>query len=205
MLPTFKPVSMTHPRAAPLVGLALLWLACLLTGGAAAASDVVPMRLLHATDPGVRGALALLTHLGGYAALLGLTLAAAAWLGSRQRWGDVGLLLAVTLGGRLLIEGQKLLIARPRPLITEQLVVVWSKSFPSAHAGNSTVVYLTLALLLTRGRGGPAAAVALALAIGASRVALGVHWPTDVIGGWCFGALWVALAYSAAAGRLGSR
>ena len=59
------------------------------------------------------------------------------------------------------------------------------------------IFYLTLARVLTAGtrwhRATVAGAVALSLLIGTSRVMLGVHWPSDVIGGWAFGMLWVLL------------
>ena len=60
------------------------------------------------------------------------------------------------------------------------------------------MVYLTLALVLSERKAwkwpAVAAAVALSLCVGLSRVMLGVHWPSDVIGGWSFGLLWVVLA-----------
>jgi len=67
------------------------------------------------------------------------------------------------------------------------------------------IFYLALAIALTTGtrwhRTAAAAAVALSLLIGTSRVMLGVHWPSDVIGGWAFGMLWVLLTLRPA-GRL---
>ena len=106
--------------------------------------------------------------------------------------------LSITLIGRGLAEAQKYWVARVRPDIEPHLVVVKTSSFPSGHATNSMIFYLMLSLVLTRGtqwhRAAAAAAIALSLLIGLSRVMLGVHWPSDVIGGWAFGALWVMLS-----------
>src|SRR5205823_6990239 len=88
-------------------------------------------------------------------------------------------------------------IARARPDLEPHLVIVETHSFPSGHATSSMVFYVALALLLAgRSRWGHeavAAAISLSLLIGISRVMLGVHWPSDVIGGWVFGLLWVLL------------
>lgn len=81
----------------------------------------------------------------------------------------------------------KLLVARPRPMLTSWLDDPRDYSFPSGHAAGMMVVLLLAALLLER-RWLTVPAVALAVAIGLTRPMLGVHWPTDVIGGWLFGA-----------------
>lgn len=107
-------------------------------------------------------------------------------------------LLAVVFGGRLLVSAQKYSILRLRPQIEAHLVPVSNPSFPSGHAANSMILWVAIALLLfgkTRYRPvAMAIALAMALSVGISRLVLGVHWPSDVIGGWAFGALWVLLA-----------
>jgi undecaprenyl-diphosphatase len=106
-------------------------------------------------------------------------------------------LVAIVAIGRLLSEAQKYWVARVRPDLEPHLVVVKTSSFPSGHATSSMIFYLTLALVLTKGtrwhRLAAAGAILLSFLIGASRVMLGVHWPSDVIGGWAFGMLWVLL------------
>ena len=130
----------------------------------------------------------------------------------RPWWGRAGhrhlpwVLIAVTLIGRGLSELQKYWIARARPDLGAHLVVVKTSSFPSGHATSSMIFYLTMALALTVGtrwhRPAVAGAILLSLLVGTSRVMLGVHWPSDVIGGWAFGMLWVLLTLRLAGRRL---
>ena len=112
--------------------------------------------------------------------------------------------VAITMAGRGLSEAQKYWIARARPDLETHLVMVKTSSFPSGHANSSMIFYLALALILASGtkwRGvAVAGALALSLMVGISRVMLGVHWPSDVVGGWAFGMLWVLLTL-----RLGQR
>ncbi len=103
-------------------------------------------------------------------------------------------------------------VARARPDLVPHLMAETSNSFPSGHAANSAIVYLTLATLawplLRRWQArafAMAAAAALVVAIGISRVYLGVHWPSDVLAGWLFGALWAIGWWRVALRVLGGR
>jgi len=129
--------------------------------------------------------------------LIGAGFILAAWLWRQKRTRLALVLMSVILLGRGLSEVQKYEIARARPTLEPHLVIVQTSSFPSGHAASSMIFYLSLALTLTARSGWrwviAACAVALSLLIGASRVMLGVHWPSDVVGGWAFGALWVLL------------
>ena len=134
-----------------------------------------------------------LTHLGGAAVLVPLCLAVTLLLWRWRGRRNALFFLAATMSARAMIEVLKLAVDRPRPAFDPYPVIVSSKSFPSGHAGNSMVVYLAIALFLAPERWRPhaiAAAIALSLAIGWTRPMLGVHWPTDVVAGWCFGLLW---------------
>jgi len=137
------------------------------------------------------------TALGEPTLLIVAGLAAALWLW-RAGQGPAALILTViVLIGRALSEAQKYWIARVRPDLEPHLVVVKTSSFPSGHATSSMILFLTLALALTSGtrwrRHMVACAILLSFLIGISRVMLGVHWPSDVVGGWAFGMLWVLL------------
>lgn len=102
--------------------------------------------------------------------------------------------------GKALTELQKYEINRMRPAEDPHLVVVHNLSFPSGHSANAMMTYVALALFLfgrtDRRTICVAGAVALALLVGLSRVVLGVHWPSDVIGGWSYGLVWALLLYA---------
>jgi undecaprenyl-diphosphatase len=185
----------------PIVLLAAIWLAMLLWG--AGPLDRTIYEALYAGHRPVLLAVArVFTALGEPTVLIGACLLCALWLWYAGR-GRLGLtLLLIALIGRALSEAQKYWIARVRPDIEPHLVVVRTSSFPSGHATSSMIFYLALAIALTAhtrwNRTAAAGAVLLSLLIGTSRVMLGVHWPSDVIGGWAFGMLWVLLTLRSA-------
>jgi undecaprenyl-diphosphatase len=93
---------------------------------------------------------------------------------------------------------------RPRPTLVPHEVYVYSGSFPSGHSTLSAATYLTLAMLvasLETRRRTKALAYSLAgvmlVGVGFSRVYLGVHWPSDVLAGWCLGAMWAMAGWVA--------
>ncbi len=179
-----------------IAGLVVAWGVMLALGGMTLDRDL--LLLGYAGDRPILAETARwLTELGGWAVLLPFTAAGAILLLARRDSHGALLLVAITLSGRLLVEVQKVGIGRLRPDANEHLVAVGGLSFPSGHAANSLMVWLCLALLVPRtGRGRTAAiwgAIGLTMAIGVTRVMLGVHWPSDVIGGWSFGLAWTLL------------
>ena len=121
------------------------------------------------------------------------------------------LVAASTLSGALCVRAFKLAFGRARPDTAYAELVTTTLSFPSGHATMSAVVFLTLGALVanTRTRWVErlyilGAAAAMTLLVGISRVALGVHWATDVLAGWAFGSAW-AIAWLLWAGFVGQR
>src|SRR5436305_1519877 len=169
----------------------------MLLGGVGPADRAIYEALYAGHRPALLAIARFFTLLGEPTWLIGASAVIALWLwyAGRARVGLV--LVTVTLTGRLLGEAQKYWISRARPDVEPHLVVVKTSSFPSGHATSSMIFYLTLALALTAGtrwhRNAAAGAILVSLLIGTSRVMLGVHWPSDVIGGWAFGMLWVLL------------
>ena len=118
----------------------------------------------------------------------------------------LAILMAVSvLGGEIIGTVLKIGFHRPRPELVAHGARVFTASFPSGHAMLSAVTFLTIGALLTRVHADRrvkiyfmALAVLLTVAVGLSRVYLGVHYPTDVLAGWCLGAAWAALCWVAA-------
>lgn len=169
----------------------------MLMGGTGPLDQEMYKRIYVGRDPALVPIAKAITFLGEPDLLVpaGVVFALTMWWRGHLRTGLT--LVAVTTLGRLFSELQKYEVARVRPSLEPQLVMVKSQSFPSGHASSSMIFYLTMALVLThRGpcrRWAAAGAILLSLLIGTSRVMLGVHWPSDVIGGWVFGLLWVLL------------
>lgn len=174
--------------------LVLAGLAALLFGGPHSRFD--PQLLAAFAEPALVPAARLVTHFGDGWAVLSAGLAGAAGLlvaGHRRR---AILLLVILASQRLLVEAMKGGFDRARPDVAGHQVAVHSMAFPSGHSANAMAVWLALALLATSpGLRRPAVALALAIAFatGLSRILLQVHWPSDVVGGWAFGAAWTLL------------
>lgn len=136
-----------------------------------------------------------LTMLGGLSLLAPFVLVVAAGLalhGDRRR----ALWLVLTVAtGRLAVEAAKLICARSRPPLGGRLDEVSSASFPSAHAAGTLLVWLALTMLFDRQRRFLLpGTIAMAAAIGWTRLALGVHWPGDVLAGFGVALFWAGLA-----------
>ena len=138
-----------------------------------------------------------LTSLGSPSVLTLVTIGAVGYLWLERNRGAALFVVISVAGGAALEILLKLGFARPRPELVSRLVDVNSFSFPSGHATMATITYLTLGVLLASVQKRRrmklyllAVATFLALLVGFTRVYLGVHWPTDVLAGWCVGAAW---------------
>ena len=138
--------------------------------------------------------------LGGVTVLTLLVIFSVGLLIAFRRTRTASFVLMAALGGALLVWSVKEMIGRARPQVVHPLVVESSKSFPSGHSMLSAVIYLTLALIAAAvipSRRARAylitASLLLACLIGVSRMYLGVHYCTDVVGGWSAGLAWALL------------
>ena len=138
-----------------------------------------------------------ITALGGRTLLLLIIVSALGYLILERKYGAKWFVLAAAAGGGVLSNTMKYYLARGRPDVVPHLAIVTSPSFPSGHATFAAVIYLTLGALLARfaeRRRTRVYLVVLALSltflVGVSRLYLGVHYPTDVVAGWCVGLVW---------------
>lgn len=212
MLRRLRQVSGLHGRA----GTLFLTLAVAFAGlGAVVQAEAGPLASLdrglgeelhehRETSPLARSIFLAVTDLGDPATLAVVAGAAALACLAIRRRGWAVLWTLAGLGAWLLTLGLKLFFARPRPPFLDPEVVVRSLSFPSGHALGSTVVYGLLAVLIARFATwrwlrwtGPLFLGGLVLAIAFSRVYLGAHYLTDVVGGLCCGGAWLAACLAA--------
>ena len=144
------------------------------------------------------------TSLGSYAFLGFLLFATIGYLLLVRKRGLALLVSASVIGGMLISTLLKISFHRARPDIPHA-ARVFTTSFPSGHATVSAVAFLTLGVLLARASAERrlkfyfiALAIFLTIAVGVSRVYLGLHYPSDVLAGWCIGSMWAILCWTCA-------
>jgi undecaprenyl-diphosphatase len=115
-----------------------------------------------------------------------------------RRWREATFAGVSFAGSALLNVATKQFFQRDRPTLWESIAPEHTFSFPSGHAMGSATLAMVVLLLCwhTRFRWPVAALAALfALTVGASRIYLGVHYPSDILGGWAAGIAWVSGVY----------
>ena len=149
--------------------------------------------------PGVTTAMKAVTFLGGWPVLIGLiAVVGVAWWLRRRTWRPLAIGLGAWVGAAILTNTVKALIGRARPPASEWIGTASGGSFPSGHATDSVAVYGIIAALLaaatpywSRKVAAWAGALLLWIAVGTTRLYLGVHWLTDVLGGYALGGVWL--------------
>ena len=141
------------------------------------------------------------TAFGSTGPLLFLTFAVAGYFLLHRDYHMAALVLLTVLGAFALTLLLKQGFERPRPDLVPRVTYVNTASFPSGHSSISAATYLTLGALVARLQPARrlkifvmAVAALLAFLVGFSRVYLGVHWPSDVLGGWTVGVVWAMVA-----------
>ena len=143
-----------------------------------------------------------LTAIGGPTVLGLVVCSVAGFLALQTRYHTAIWVLATAASGEIANFAMKNVFQRPRPTVVPHLRDVSSTSFPSGHAMESAIIYLTLGAVLMRVAEGRVTkvycmglAIVVTLLVGISRVYLGVHYPTDVLAGWMFGFFWASLCW----------
>lgn len=142
-----------------------------------------------------------ITSLGSFAILGIVVVAVCSYLLLAHMRREALLVVCSVVGGTLLSTVLKMSYDRPRPDLMA-MSQQFTASFPSGHAMLSAVTFLTLGALLARlAPTRPlqvfaiGAAVVLTLLVGLSRLFMGVHYPSDILAGWCLGAAWALLCF----------
>jgi undecaprenyl-diphosphatase len=150
------------------------------------------------------GALVDLTSLGGPVVLGLVILSVAGFLVLQARYRTAFFIFVTAASGEVAGYALKGVFARPRPTVVPHLREAFSSSFPSGHAMQSAIVYLTLGAMLMRIVEGRLTkifccgmAMFVTFVVGVSRVWLGVHYPTDVLAGWIVGLFWASMCWLA--------
>jgi membrane-associated phospholipid phosphatase len=150
----------------------------------------------HHATPLLNQIVLITTEFGGVLFVTAATVAITAYLVKKRRWVAVTQLVAGVGGAGLINFLLKITFERDRPNLWQHIVSETSYSFPSGHAMLSSALALSIVVLLwhTKWRWVSIAIAAVyILVIGFTRLYLGVHYPTDVIAGWCVSLAWVVI------------
>jgi undecaprenyl-diphosphatase len=139
-----------------------------------------------------------LTQLGSGTGILAITVLISLFLVWRKQWRSLGYLVITVLGSGVLNRVAKLLFHRDRPTLWASPAPEFDFSFPSGHAMLSMTLVIFLATLIKQGHWRSLflfCGVMFTIVIGWTRLYLGVHYPSDILGGWALAIAWVILIY----------
>ena len=143
------------------------------------------------------------TALGGVVVLAFTTIAVTGFFLLQRKWHLGTYVAAAVCTGLVASSFLKAGFDRPRPGLVDHGQVVYTASFPSGHSMLSAVAFLTLGALVAGAQKERSLRIyilslagLLTIAVGISRVYLGVHWPTDVLGGWAAGTGWALACWA---------
>jgi membrane-associated phospholipid phosphatase len=183
-------------------GFEAMWFGVVTDTGLAAADPGVVGWLVAHRSPGLVSAARLMSDVGAPAVTVTIAVMLVAWSAWRSRWraaalGAVGVVVLITAD-----IGMKAAVARARPPVAWHAVAAQGYAFPSGHALLSAGMVLLLGWLVHRddllpigrvtGLAVGGFAVSFVVAVGASRVVLAVHYPSDVLAGWSLAVFVVA-------------
>lgn len=164
---------------------------------------------INALVQGARGALdsffVTITMLGDLLPMTALCLVVCAILAIARKWDSLAFFATNVILAVVCVQALKFIFAVPRPGAETLVPIPGSFSFPSAHSFCSLIVFGMIGLLIFRAlnRKGVSYNVAIvpgiilvifAILIGISRIYVGVHWPSDVLGGWLLAGMWLPFA-----------
>ena len=159
-------------------------------------------RFVH-SRPFLVGFMEFLSFLGKPIWLIVVIGVPAVWSLLERQYKLVVFLIATSIGGGLVDTAVKVAVGRPRPTVDEPVATAFGKSFPSGHSMSSTICYGALVLVFmpilagVLRRAVVLGAVVVVLLIGFSRLALGVHFVSDVLGGYVLGLAWLIASVAA--------
>lgn len=143
------------------------------------------------------------TALGGTVVLAFTTIAVTGFFLLQRKWHLATYVAAAVVTGVVASTLLKAGFDRPRPDLVDHGQVVYTASFPSGHSMLSAIAFLTLGALVAGAQKDRSMrlyilslAAILTVSVGISRVYLGVHWPSDVLGGWAAGTGWALTCWA---------
>jgi undecaprenyl-diphosphatase len=150
----------------------------------------------------VESALVDISAIGGPTVIALAVLAVVGFLLLQARYYSAIAIMLTAASGEVLNAVLKSVFMRPRPDVVPHLRTAFETSFPSGHAMQSAIIYLTLGAMLMRLSERRltkiyccTVAMLATFLVGLSRVYLGVHYPTDVLAGWIVGLMWASICW----------